>query len=75
MKKVEITERVVGKVNGDGFELFLNKDRIGEISFRNNKKEYLLQSGFVAEGHRIYKVEEAGEPVTQFVHDCDLGWC
>ncbi len=74
-EKVDITSRIIGKMNGGGFELFLHGSRIGEIKFRDNQKEYILLQGFLSEDDRIFQLREKMEPVTQYVENCELGWC
>jgi len=74
-EKVDITSKVIGKIKGNGFELFLNGSKIGEITFHNNKKEYVLLPGFLSVNHRIFQYKTKQEPVTQYVEDCELGWC
>lgn len=74
-EKVDITSKVIGKVKGDGFELFLNGSKIGEVTFRNNQKEYILLQGFLSEDQRIYQIKPKQKPVTQYVEGCEMGWC
>ncbi|QHE51272.1 DUF2553 family protein [Pontibacillus sp. HMF3514] len=74
-EKVDITSKVIGKVKGDGFELFLNGSKIGEVTFRNNQKEYILLQGFLSEDQRIFQLKPKQEPVTQYVEGCEMGWC
>lgn len=74
-EKVDITDQVYGKLNGEDFLLYFKQFRIGEVTFVNQKKEYVLVPGYTTENHRIYKIQPKAEPVTQFVEGCDLGWC
>lgn len=74
-EKIDITSKVVGKISGEGMELFLNTAKIGEVIFQDNKKEYVLINGYLTENHRIYQIDKKREPVTQYVEGCELGWC
>lgn len=74
-ERVDVTSRVIGKIKGDGFELFLNGSKIGELTFHNNQKEFVLLQGFQSEDHRIYEYRVKQEPITQYVDGCELGWC
>ncbi|MYL32445.1 DUF2553 family protein [Pontibacillus yanchengensis] len=74
-ERIDITDKVCGKICDDGIELFFYSDKIGEVMYSDKNKEYVLFAGYIRENSRIYKIEPKREPVTQFVEDCDLGWC
>lgn len=75
MEKIDITSKVVGKLCGENVELFLDTTKIGEVTFTNNQKEYVLLKGYFSEDHRIYQINKKLEPVKQYVEGCELGWC
>lgn len=76
-KRLDITDRVVGKMSEQGFNLFVEKEPIGQLTFTEQGNQYSLKNGYEMEGSRIYQqVQVPSENDAKYV-DCDdeNGWC
>ncbi|MDR6121757.1 uncharacterized protein YpmS [Bacillus sp. SLBN-46] len=74
-QKVDVTDRVVGKINNGEIELFLESSSIGKIKLPENM-QYELEHHFEADQQKIYQhVTVTDQPGAKYT-DCDEGgWC
>lgn len=76
-KRLDITERVNGKLTEQGFELFVERESIGQVLFTEQGNQYNLKNGYEQEGSKIFQqVQVPSEKDAKYV-DCDYenGWC
>ncbi|MBO8155684.1 MAG: DUF2553 family protein [Bacillaceae bacterium] len=72
----DVTRRVYGTFeDGETMNLFVGKEKIGQLIITEEGKEYHLKDGYTYEQKRFLRYDEEMDPVTQYVSDCDLGWC
>ncbi|MFD1737704.1 YusG family protein [Bacillus salitolerans] len=75
-RKLDITDRVVGKLNQNQMDLFVEEQPIGKMLFTNQGNQYDLKSGYEQENNRIYHYTEVTTNPDQKYVDCDEnGWC
>ncbi|MEH7439138.1 YusG family protein [Neobacillus drentensis] len=74
-QKVDVTDRVVGKIKNGEIELFLETSSIGKIKLPENM-QYELEHHFEADQQKIYQhVTVTDQPDAKYT-DCDEGgWC
>ncbi|RHW42673.1 DUF2553 family protein [Neobacillus notoginsengisoli] len=74
-KKLDITDRVVGKLRNGEIELYLEKEAIGRILL-NGKAEFELDQRFDVDQQRIFQnVAMVDQPNAKYT-DCEQGgWC
>ncbi|MEH7301174.1 MULTISPECIES: YusG family protein [Neobacillus] len=74
-QKVDVTDRVVGKIKNGEIELFLESSSIGKIKLPENM-QYDLEHHFEADQQKIYQhVTVTDQPDAKYT-DCDEGgWC
>lgn len=73
-QRLDITDRVVGKFGDGQLNLYLEKEKIGQMVSENN---YDLKSGYEFSDSRFYQIADVlSEPDQKYV-DCDdeNGWC
>ncbi|PMC40575.1 DUF2553 domain-containing protein [Bacillus sp. UMB0899] len=73
-QRLDITDRVVGKFGDGQLNLYLEKEKIGQMVSENN---YDLKAGYEFNDSRFYQIEDVvSEPDQKYV-DCDdeNGWC
>lgn len=76
-KKLDITDRVNGKLTDQGFELFVEHESIGQVMFTEHGNQFSLKNGYEQEGSKIFQqVQVPSEKDAKYV-DCDYenGWC
>lgn len=76
-KRLDITDRVVGKLSDQGFNLYVENESIGQVTFTEQGNQYSLRKGYEQEGSRIFQqVQVPSEKDAKYV-DCDdeNGWC
>jgi hypothetical protein len=76
-KRLDITERVIGKLGNGEIQLFEENKQIGRLILNENKNSFELKSGYEEEQNKIYKyVTTTTSPDEKYV-DCDSesGWC
>ncbi|MCA1319716.1 YusG family protein [Bacillus tianshenii] len=76
-KRLDITDRVVGKMSDQGFNLYVENESIGSMTFTEQGNQYSLKNGYEQEGSRIFQqVQVPSEKDAKYV-DCDYenGWC
>ncbi|MGM0836183.1 MAG: YusG family protein [Bacillota bacterium] len=76
-KRLDITDRVVGKLSDQGFNLYVENESIGQVTFTEQGNQYSLRNGYEQEGSRIFQqVQVPSEKDVKYV-DCDdeNGWC
>lgn len=76
-KKIDVTDKVIGKFHGDRVTLYLNNRVIGTMNLDSPQSpEFVFHDGYGLEGNRrIYQVQEVGVNKEYYVEGCDLGWC
>jgi hypothetical protein len=74
-QKVDVTDRVVGKIKNGEIELFLESSSIGKIKLPENM-QYELEHHFETDQQKIYQhVTVTDQPDAKYT-DCDEGgWC
>ncbi|MBM7618170.1 hypothetical protein JOC95_000012 [Bacillus tianshenii] len=76
-KRLDITDRVVGKMSDQGFNLYVENESIGSMTLTEQGNQYSLKNGYEQEGSRIFQqVQVPSEKDAKYV-DCDYenGWC
>jgi hypothetical protein len=76
-KQVKVTDRVIGKINGDSIELYEGNRQIGYLSLSQVSHLMQLKDGYDQQNGQIYKeITVTVEPDQKYV-DCDgeAGWC
>ncbi|MEA3320372.1 MAG: YusG family protein [Bacillota bacterium] len=76
-KRLDITDRVNGKLTKQGFELYVESESIGQVTFTEQGNQYSLKNGYEQEGSKIFQqVQVPSEKDAKYV-DCDYenGWC
>ncbi|RSK28468.1 DUF2553 family protein [Bacillus sp. HMF5848] len=76
-KKLNVTDRVTGKLQGERMELFMENEPIGFLNLDGTKPSFALQNGFELDGNQIFKMTDVvSDPDKKYV-DCDYenGWC
>jgi hypothetical protein len=76
-KRLDITDRVVGKMSDQGFNLYVENESIGQMTFTEQGNQFSLKNGYEQEGSRIFQqVQVPSEKDAKYV-DCDYenGWC
>jgi hypothetical protein len=76
-KRLDITDRVNGKITNQGFDLYVEQEPIGQVTFTEQGSQYTLRNGYEQEGSRIYQqVQVPSEKDAKYV-DCNYenGWC
>lgn len=76
-KKLDITDRVVGKLNEEAIDLYVEEQPIGKVLFTRQGKQYELKAGYEHEGNSIYQYTDVTTGPDQKYTDCDdeNGWC
>lgn len=74
-QKIDITERVVGKLKNGEIELYLENERIGKMTIPT-ESEIQLEHHFEGDKDKIYQhVTTTSGPDARYT-DCDEGgWC
>lgn len=74
-QKIDVTDRVVGKIKDGEIALYLENEYIGKISIPENQK-LELEHHFEAEKNKIYQNYTSTEGPEARYTDCDEGgWC
>lgn len=73
-QRLDITDRVVGKFGEGQLNLYLEKEKIGQMVSENN---YQLKSGYEYNENRFYQFADVITGADQKYVDCDdeNGWC
>lgn len=75
-KKVDITDKVIGKMNGQLMTLYVNNRVIGSMNLNEAAPLFHLKEEYgLEDGNRIYQIQEEGVQKEYYVEGCDLGWC
>jgi len=76
-KKIDITDRVVGKLGTDQLDLYVENEPIGHMLYTNNGNQFNLKEGYEANQNRIYQFADITAGPDQKYVDCDdeNGWC
>ncbi|KAF0823475.1 YusG family protein [Cytobacillus firmus] len=74
-QKIDITDRVVGKLNNNGIDLYLENEKIGQISLPEGSS-FNLSHHFETEHQKIYQNVSVPDKAQARYTDCDEGgWC
>ncbi|WML47047.1 YusG family protein [Neobacillus sp. PS3-34] len=74
-KKIDVTDRVVGKIKDGEIELLLENSIIGRIKMPENL-QYELEHHYEADQQKIYQNVTVSEGKDARYTDCgDGGWC
>ncbi|WP_027410048.1 YusG family protein [Anoxybacteroides tepidamans] len=76
-QKLDITDRIVGKLKNGAIELFADNEQIGRIVLPPNGSTFELKEGYEQQQDKVYKqVTITTNPDQKYV-DCDSesGWC
>ncbi|MFS0863640.1 YusG family protein [Fredinandcohnia sp. 179-A 10B2 NHS] len=75
--RIDITDRVVGKLGNNEMDLFVEQEPIGKISFTNSGAQYELKQGYEQEENKIFTYADVTTSPDQKYVDCDdeNGWC
>jgi hypothetical protein len=73
-QRLDITDRVVGKFGGGQLNLYLEKEKIGQMVSEDN---YELKQGYEYNDSRFYQFADVVTGSDQKYVDCDdeNGWC
>lgn len=72
LEKIEITNRVYGKMEQGKIQFYLDKEKIGYLS----GEEVILNKGYEYQNDCFYEYEEGTvAPNERYVDNCDQGWC
>lgn len=76
-KRLDITDRVVGKLNQGHMDLYVGEESIGRILFTEQGNKYDLKSGYEQEANKIFHYADVTTNPDQKYTDCDVeeGWC
>ncbi|KAA0545425.1 DUF2553 family protein [Bacillus sp. BGMRC 2118] len=76
-QKLDITDRVVGKLNNNQMDLYVEEQPIGRMLFTNQGNQYELNSGYEHENNKIFHYADVTTGADQKYTDCDEenGWC
>ncbi|MFC4323547.1 YusG family protein [Litchfieldia salsa] len=76
-KRLDITDRVVGKLGPNNMDLYLENELIGKMSLSDEGNRYELNNGFEEEQNKIYQYVDITTGPDQKYVDCDdeNGWC
>lgn len=74
--KIDITEKVTGKIKNGQIELFLEHEPIGRVKFPNSNVLFELEHHFEQSGSKIFQhITSVDQPNARYT-DCDEGgWC
>ncbi|GAA0368773.1 DUF2553 family protein [Bacillus horti] len=77
VKKVEISNKVIGKIQEDKIVFYVGERYIGSMSMSATaeKDKYKFEEGFGIEDNKIYQKQVDGVEDDQYVEGCDMGWC
>lgn len=73
-QRLDVTDRVVGKFGDGQLNLYLEKEKIGQMVSENN---YELKTGYEFTDNRFYQMADVVTGPDQKYVDCDYenGWC
>ncbi|WP_223701418.1 YusG family protein [Sutcliffiella deserti] len=76
-KRLDITDRVVGKLSDSGFTLFVEEESIGQVTLSEQGNQYSLKNGYEQEGSKIFQQVQVPSAKDAKYVDCDYenGWC
>jgi hypothetical protein len=76
-KRIEITDRVIGKLGNGEIRLFEENEQIGRLILNQNQNIFELKNGYEEEQNKIYKYAAITTSPDKKYVDCDSesGWC
>lgn len=75
MEKLDVTERIHGKLKDGNMILYLDDEQVGEIQMASGTANYQLSQKFELNNNKIYLKQDEKKLEEQDTDDCDLGWC
>lgn len=75
--RIDVTDRVIGKLGNNGMNLFVEKEPIGKIRFTNEGAQFELNQGYEQEESKIFTYADVPTSPDMKYVDCDdeNGWC
>lgn len=73
--RLDVTERVYGKLDNGDMNLYLDKQQIGRMVSTPQGYLYEMADGFDFDQNKIYENVDPKAKDKKYVDDCDLGWC
>lgn len=73
-KKVNITSKIIGRMEEDKMMLYYHNRVIGQIDL-NSIESIHLKDGFEVDNHQIYVLGKDHVYTGNYAESCDLGWC
>jgi hypothetical protein len=71
----DVTNEVVGKLNGNVIELYLENEQIGTLQL-SSQVDLQLEPNYFSDHQKIYQQYTSTEGKTKRYTDCDEGgWC
>jgi hypothetical protein len=75
-KKLDITDRVVGKLSQSQMDLFVEEQAIGRMLLSDQGNRFELKAGYEQADNRIYQFADVtSEPDQKYVDCEENGWC
>lgn len=74
-KRVDVTDRVVGRLKGQNIELYLDNQRIGTMSLPKGT-QVQMEPRFSADNQKVFEQYMSADNPEGRYTDCDEGgWC
>ncbi|BAB07202.1 YusG family protein [Halalkalibacterium halodurans] len=74
--KVDVTNKVHGKLENGHLNLYIDRAKIGRIIETNAGLQYEMAEGFDFRDDKVFQYENpAPNQVKSYVEGCDQGWC
>ncbi|WP_342432872.1 YusG family protein [Neobacillus sp. FSL H8-0543] len=75
-QKIDVTDRVIGKLKNGEIELFFENTSIGKIQMPGNDMSFQLDHHFEVDQRKIYQnVTVTEQPEPKYTDCDDGGWC
>jgi uncharacterized protein YpmS len=75
-QKIDVTDRVIGKLKDGELELFFENTSIGKIKIPNNDLTFQLDPQYEIDQRKIYQnVTVTEQPDAKYTDCDDGGWC
>ncbi|WP_456273444.1 DUF2553 family protein [Bacillus sp. AK031] len=75
-KKLDVTQRVTGKLHGSQLHLFLDEQLVGKMEIGNSVESIQLEPNFETLGNKIIQNYMTPDESEARYTDCDEGgWC
>lgn len=76
-EKIDVTDRIVGKLHGNQIDLYLENEKIGSVKVPSDQSQFELSSQFQVFNQKIFKDYSVVQQPDAKYTDCDQegGWC